>query len=196
MGTNSTDYEKFYQKYIEGVKQKARAAGKAATKEAYAEYFLYAEKRVKEIYRDAIQRFYDSYTPEIYSRNYSMFNMLKTDYDPNEPSLTTGLDDSAMTTTRSGGSLYEQVYEQGWHGGADRIAPEKEVRWGTHPTPGTPYWRTPSPGYFHWGRKAERAPISPADDYDEAFEKLNEDEFAHKFEEILKNRTNNMKIKF
>ncbi len=193
---NNTDYEKFYKQYSEELKKKLSDAGKAAAKKAYVEYFAYAEKRVKEIFHESIQRFYDSYDPEIYTRSHSMFDMLKTVYDPDEPSLTTGLDDSVMTTTRKGGPLYEQVFEQGWHGGASKIAPEKAKTKGYHPSPGTPYWRTPHPGYFRWGRMAEKAKISPKDDYDQAFDKLNEDELAAKFREILQKHTDNMKIEF
>ena len=144
---------------------------------SYEEFGQYQQSRIKEIFNTAVKTFYDSYPAQTYKnkRRGSLYDVLdiKTDelgrvsdglmVATSAPDYR-GLFDPDNTTDRKGNSLFEKVFVEGWHGGAEGIEPGLEEMWGKHPSPGTPYYRkggiVKKTGryykYAKWGRKAER----------------------------------------
>ena len=86
------------------------------------------------------------------------------------------IDESQMTVDRHGHSLYNKVFKQGWHGGAEGGE--------GHPRPGVPYWRTPEGQYYNWGRRARRARISPYDRFVEQLRETSRTELQTDYREI------------
>lgn len=194
----SSDYAEFYSQYMKRLTAKAKAEVMKATEKTYAEYFMYVEKRVREIFNDAIQQFYADYSPALYDRSYSLYRLIQTKIESNGRGLSIWFEPSEMTSMRSGyngeDGLYDQVFRKGWHGGADKISPDKAERSGAHPQPGTPYWRTPHPLYTAWGRKAEEAETSPLDNMRNMLEKYEKSEFPDMLNKIWKKNRDNIKI--
>ena len=119
---------------------------------AIREFGEYQREEIKNIFDKAVGEFYSSYSPAIYSRQYGLYDLLAipsgdgiVDYS----TIDDIIDPSNLHSDRSGGSLYEKVFEQGWHGGAES-GPK-------HPSPGTPRYRKPPPRYPRWGRVAARS---------------------------------------
>ena len=124
-----------------------------ASHKAYREFAIFQKRKIKDMFHKAVEDFYGDYSPEFYDRNESLYDILHirtgmygmASYDSYEDLY----DSSKMTTDRKGGSLFEKVFEQGWHGGAESGD--------GHPKPGTPYYRTPESVYSRWGRMANRS---------------------------------------
>ena len=72
--------------------------------------------------------------------------------------------------------IYDQMFLQGYHGGAHTIDPSKEEQWGIHPKDGTPWYRTPHPSrgvknpYNRWSERAAAQSKPPAQDIIEQLE--------------------------
>ena len=101
-------------------------------------------------------------SPVYYSRTGGMYELMTPTY--NSQKIDWEYDPSVMNSsngTLSSNELYEMVFKQGWHGGAPS-GPD-------HPSPGTPYWRTPYPYYSHWSQPAARAD-SPYDRFEREFD--------------------------
>lgn len=130
------DYEVAYSAYIEKLKQRVQDALDKAFKDAYADFFKLIDSRIQEIYQNAADKFYQAYDPIFYKdeRRGSLKKMLVTEvgYDYFSGEFK---DDGILN--RKGGSLYDQVFKQGYHGGAS-TGPR-------HPQEGTPWYRTPHP---------------------------------------------------
>ena len=139
------------------------------------------ELALYDIQQDVSNEFYSSYSPIEYDRTWSLYNAL--DVSTNEEDITMSYEfiPEDMTTYRSGydgeDGLYDLVFRQGWHGGAK--SGDK------HPSSGTPYWRKPIPFYSHWGRQAERAPITPLKNWERKKEEYENEKMINQFASIL-----------
>lgn len=113
------------------------------------------ENKLNEFYTISVMNFYASYPhplyDKIYGRRNSLYNLFKTKREGNilrywfEPSE---IPPRKGTNSKYGNDfLYETVFKEGWHGGANHN--------------GVMRYRTPIPCYTHWGREAVQAPISP-----------------------------------
>lgn len=132
--------------------------------ETVDEGFAHMDAELQDKFRNLMQEsFYDQYSPEFYvNRNFSLKELLDITLDDN--GFVFEFDSSRITPMRGGGDgLYEQVFVQGYHGGAR--APDGVMR-----------YRTPYPIYVHWGRAASRS-SSPRD----AADKLIDDYFERVF---------------
>lgn len=139
------------------------------------EYGAIEQETLSRIFTEAVQSFYDDYTPTRHTRHRSLFNLLDVKTDEygqvlSHDSLFLDLyDRTKMTQGRKGNDLFQTVFVEGWHGGAKGIAPDLEPYWGAHPNPGIPHYRRRgwaiAPGstkkrmykYGRWGRRAEQA---------------------------------------
>ena len=172
MNNSYTDYQKFFDDYMDRLQKRAEVAVRKALVDTNKEYLRAVEKDMRGVFRSAINDFYSDYTPQEYRRTYSLYNLLETrldESDEDDIGLVLSFNPSNMSSYRNGyagdDGLYDLVFRQGWHGGADKIASEKEFQWGVHPSPGTPYYRKPQKAHYpHWGRRAERANVSPLSD--------------------------------
>ena len=59
--------------------------------------------------------------------------------------------------------VFDTTFGEGYHGGADKIAPGKVDVWGAHPSTGTPYYRT-GYGFSKWGKEAYSEDKAPFDE--------------------------------
>lgn len=176
-----------YEKIMAGIMERVKVAASKAHVRACRVYFNSLRKELPDYFEGAIQTFYKGYKPKDdgYIRNYSLYQLLNVGTNDDEyNSAYIEFDSRKMTPFRSGYSgkdgLYTQVFLKGWHGGADHISPSKAEKWGAHPNPGTPYWRTPriesqNTGaiyYPHWGEEAEVAEMSPFEDFRQRVEEF------------------------
>lgn len=118
----------FYKEYMDKLQEKAKQAVAEAQKEAFAEYFGVAEKKIQSIYHKVITNFYQSYEPLFYERRdggslYKLLqikrdnNSLSMSFDPSKILYRDGYAESSFSPGIKGG-LYDLVFRQGWHGGA------------------------------------------------------------------------------
>ena len=140
----------------------------------------------REAFKRAVDEFYDDPNFSIidggYNRTHSLYEILELEevydgdglkqpyysYDDNKM---TGFRDESRTNHSENG-LFDQVYVKGWHGGAgDARNRDSGTPFVPHPSPGTPYYRTPLHAYRTWGRKAAILTPSP----EERFEKYQSD---------------------
>ena len=108
-------------------------------------------KEYKSIADSVITEFYDSYEPEYYDRDYTLYNAFKIKHGNGwvDWKLTSGGLDSPRHRA-SQELIFNYMIERGWHGGSPYIKKRKEDLWGKHPNPGEPYYRT----YYNWGKPA------------------------------------------
>ena len=153
------------------------------------EFRKYQREKIEIMFMEAVNEFYNSYSPNTYVRQYGLLDVLSLQIDENGEIARDGNTDqeiinkmfnpSAMHKDRHGGDLFNKVFVQGWHGGAES---------GTgHPHSGVPYYRTPYPYFSHWGNMAVKT-ASP-------FELLKakvasaETDFDIKYDQIAEKRT-------
>lgn len=157
----------------------AQTRFKSTADKVYQQFGEYQRQKITEIFNGAVSSFYRAYTPEVYHRTHSLYNLLHmplderrlVDYDQ----AINLIDREKIHRDRANGySLFETVFMEGWHGGSKSISRDKERTWGTHPQPGTPYYRKPGNvtypdsgvtkrhRYGKWGRVAfkSEAPYS------------------------------------
>lgn len=159
-----------------------------AMDEANREFGLYQQQKIEQIFSDAVTKFYSAYQPNQYSRagNTStlrggLYDVLSMPLDESGMVIYDGyeelFDGTRMSFNDNGkGSdafydmngfremLFQQTFMEGWHGGAKSISTEKENTWGSHPSPGTPYYRTAGriptatgSRWHRWGKWGKRA---------------------------------------
>lgn len=100
-------------------------------------------KDIEDTFKGAAMEWYGHYTPEYYSRNHSLYNLVRITSNIQTGEFKVEISDDEMTKDRHGGSLFDKVVVQGWHGGA----PDES---------GVIRYRAPYPTYTHWGRPAVR----------------------------------------
>lgn len=94
----------------------------------------------------AVDKFYESYTPNMYSRKEGLYKGAKVTADDSTWRLDTGSE--FMTTSYKVATeyIYSNSFENGFHGGADSGP--------GHPEPGTPWWKA----YGEWYMPATSGP--------------------------------------
>lgn len=112
------------------------------------EFGQYQAKWIEDTFRQAVGTFYSSYDPGDYKRKYGLYEVLDLKYNENgtvkftEPGYDDLYDGSKMHANRSGGNnLFNDVFIEGYHGGARSINANAAKIWGQHPNPGVPYYR-------------------------------------------------------
>ena len=128
----------------------------------YKEFGVYQQGLIKQIFNEAVDNFYSSYNPEIYERQFDLYNVLSlrlNNYgEVINDTYEEFFDPTDMHPDRRGHyhwdgaggfeSLFDLTFMSGYHGGA------ADSEDGTHPLTGIPYYRTPHPYYSHWGESA------------------------------------------
>ena len=142
-----------------------------AMDEASMEFGQYQQSKITELFNNAVSYFYNQYEPVFYKRQgdpntlsgglYDVLSLKVDEFGQVEYDSPFDLiDEDRMHKDREGNSLFQKVFMQGWHGGAESIAESKVGTWGAHPNPGVPYYRTPHPKYARWGERAKQS-VSP-----------------------------------
>lgn len=182
------EVDSYFNNYIKGIKERVVTEVRKAAKNAYEDFFIILEDKIRTTFNLVIQDFYGSYTPRFYSRNESLYDVLQTQI--NSDSLRIWFDPGQMTPFRSGyvgeDGLYDQVFRKGWHGGAGSGD--------EHPSPGKPYWRTPIPYYSRWGMEASVSDNPPLEDMKRRVEDYTNNKMQSDFNEIYSRHLNNIKI--
>lgn len=200
MANSTTNITSYFNRAMEKIQKRAEVVIGRLWREAWSEYIVIADKRLKKEFNEAIQEFYDDYTPTRYNRNESLYDIFKTDVDTTNGTLSFWNDPSKMTGFRNGyhgdDGLYSQVYRRGWHGGADRISESKAEKYGEHPNTGTPYWRYPDPYYTRWGDdakgKAPIASVSPLENVKRRIKNYEEKEIKNELTELFTKKFNSL----
>lgn len=138
------------------------------------------KKQVYKMFNEVVDEFYASYTPRFYQRNKrtGMRSMLKVRIDG--PLFIMEFDENALSY-RNGYSgedgLYTTVFREGWHGGAqlggDMLVPYRTTNDGKpisyNGTERNEWsnakWQSPYKKYHSRWQQAERAPISPLENF-------------------------------
>lgn len=154
---------------LERSAQEIKTRAQRGVEKAKVRFVDHTVDTYKEYVKNAVAAFYADYTPIIYrDRSYSLYDVavvkgsetgFKIEMYPEKMTYRDG-----SQSGDSDGSLFDLVFVQGWHGGADHGP--------GHPGDGKPYWRTPHPTYKYWhtDSPAARSP-SP---YDEIVTKTSE----------------------
>ena len=75
----AAEVSQFYNNYINNIKSKAKVGVKKAVSKTYQDLFVEVEEDVKDIFENAVDKFYDDYAPTVYERSYSLYNLLQTE---------------------------------------------------------------------------------------------------------------------
>ena len=115
----------------------------------------------KEVFDNSVKKFYDSYKPGVYNRieDHGLYDLYDVEINGSKFSISVDSDNLTYDPDRADAVedesgfkeyLFKEVWNEGYHGGADKIKPEKVKAFGKHPNPGTPWYRTPHPEYWSW----------------------------------------------
>ena len=138
------------------------------------EFGTWQRTNIKELFESSVNTFYGAYSPKYYKRKGSNNLRSVLDLKPDDMGILDldkdnehrGLyNEDKLHPDRNGGSLFEKVFVEGYHGGAEGISSAAAEYWGAHPNPGTPYYRRggyvktkEGTGFYHpyakWGRPA------------------------------------------
>lgn len=201
-------WENYWDDYVKKIKEKIAKIMHKVLYETWDEYFDYADKEVHSYFEDAVGEFYKSYTPKIYSRTYSLENILSTqkfmnnddyvyyqyEFLPNKMSYYRNEKRYYVNDLQH--SLYNLVFVEGYHGGA-KSGPD-------HPEgdrQGKPLWRTKHPWYTRWGQDAEQMTVSgrktgPLSMIEEKITYFRENIADQKLNEIYQKKYNQYMSKF
>lgn len=129
------------------------------------------EKDVKRIFNEAVEDYYDNYNPTVYGRDSKgLYDLLVFEsdetgsyagYDPDNIGYDWFRKDGINNESGFKQYLYDITFLQGYHGGADKIAANKEEKYGVHPSPGTPWYRRPVGYYIDWGIRSQKDSVPP-----------------------------------
>lgn len=196
----------FYEAYMSRLQKKAVEAVNNAIKDSYIVFMPKVKEKLEEFYKEAVDKFY-AYKPVWYSRNESLRNLLEITVDEDE--LGGSFNEGAMTTTRSGESLYGQVFKDGYHGGA-RIKNSTTITSGgykgksfnfPHPDTGggggdDPHFgRVPNGKFYKWGRPVKKESESPYEHFirlKDAY--MDSDEYQGEFNRIFNEKVKEIEI--
>lgn len=192
----------FYRLYIKKIQEKAKEAVKEAQEKSFSEYFDVAEKKIRTIYKDTITDFYNSYPNPFYDRRGSLYDLIQTKKTTDYLSIWF---EPSLISYRNGyageNGLYDQVFRQGWHGGANvKHRGRMLVPW-SYPTleyngktsPWEPeIWNSES--ILSGWRLAEKAPISPLQDFKRRIDQYQKTEYQKDYENIWNKYKSNIKI--
>lgn len=200
----SSKHNDFYKSYMSKLQTKAKEAVKDAQKKAFSEYFEVADKKIREIYKSVITDFYRDYTPRFYDRRGSLYNLIQTKHG--DDYLQIGFNPSKIAY-RNGyageDGLYETVFRQGWHGGAmvhgSMLYPIGKYEDGKpRAYDGTykdgVYKPYEDEDYKYSWTVANKAAISPLDDFKKRLDVYQESEYQQDYEEIWNKYKSNIKI--
>lgn len=188
------------QRYI---KETAAEEIQSANEAIYKEYGKSEQAMIEKLFKKSVAEWYSSYSPSVYRRTRGLYDVLKpVDERSDEYGMAiteaTGytdlFDPERLHEDRNGNSLFEKVFMQGWHGGAEDIDGSKADKWGRHPSPGTPYYRRGGMvplgngrviwhKYGRWGRQAIQTE-SPASRFAKKFGLADTGELDTLFHEI------------
>lgn len=172
-----------------------------ADRDGYTEYGAIEQARIRELFHQAVKTWYEAYSPSEYQRRYDLYNVLDLKTDEYGMAITEAagytdlFDEDRMGSDRHGNSLFDKVFMEGWHGGAESISDGKADIWGAHPSPGTPYYRkggfiplTKGRRVWHkygkWGHKAVQT-ASPAKLFADRFREEDEGNLNDTFIRIM-----------
>lgn len=121
----------------------------------------YPQRYVEELYLigdDVITQWYSLYDPIFYERRGSLYDMF--DVKLNGTDYIVEFKDDSLTGLDK--YLYDLTFVEGYHGGAKRGVSHmynngKVIASFPHPHEGVPYWKTPIPQFYQWGRPALRS---------------------------------------
>lgn len=198
----SNNQSSFYQSYIKKLQEKAKKAVKEAQEKSFSEYFNVAEKKIRTIYKDTITDFYNSYSNPFYDRRESLYELIQTKKTNDYLSIWF---EPSLISYRNGyageNGLYDQVFRKGWHGGADvKHRGRMLVPW-SYPTleyngetsPWEPeIWNSES--ILSGWKLAEKAPISPLQDFKRRIDQYQKTEYQKDYENIWNKYKSNIKI--
>lgn len=198
----SNNQSSFYQSYIKELQEKAKEAVKEAQEKSFSEYFDVAEKKIRTIYKDTITDFYNSYPNPFYDRRGSLYDLIQTKKATDYLSIWF---EPSLISYRNGyageNGLYDQVFRQGWHGGANvKHRGRMLVPW-SYPT--LEYNRETSPwepeiwnseSILSGWKLAEKAPISPLQDFKRRIDQYQKTEYQKDYEIIWNKYKSNIKI--
>ena len=156
------------------------------------DFGVYQKQKIEEIFKDAVDNFYNSWEPmdDGYDRHLSLYKALDLKNAPQKDGIidheeTVPYDSlfnpkNVTPFERGGGAegLFEHVFKQGWHGGA-RGTDKRGV------SMGMPHYRTPYGVYRYWGKEAVRADESPYDYFNRTLEQAYHNELNEKDKELL-----------
>lgn len=179
--------EKAYANFIDDLTVQAQRIADKGDKIADRNFGIYQALKIREIFRQAVQDFYDDYTPQFYNRTGGLFDILDVHFNADGFVGYENIEDlynkGKLHTDRNGGDLFKKVFEYGYHGGA--------ASGDFHPNPGIPYYRKPPEGnsagirpWVRWGRAAERTSPSPDEVFKRDLAMAEGGEIFEKFKEI------------
>lgn len=169
--------------FIQRVTDEWNKESNKAIKKMKKDIGQYKTQKIKDTFYDSVTAFYNAYTPSLYqrkgdtsSKTGGLYDVLRIQKDNDGMVIANDyidlFDSNLMHKDRKGNDLFNKVFKEGWHGGAETIHHNPDV-WGKHPSPGTPYYRTAgfvkvAPGsnryvwrrYGKWGRKATKTKSS------------------------------------
>ena len=102
---------------------------------------------------NVITQWYDTYDPIVYDRRGSLYKMYEIKIRNNK--LIVDIDGEKFSGLSR--YLYELTFVEGYHGGAKKGKTGIDGYMEDHPSPGIPYWKTPIPQFYFWGRPALRS---------------------------------------
>ena len=180
----------FYNQYLAKLQSKAEEAVKDAIEKSYAEYFAVADEKLRDIYEETINDFYDKYPRSFYKPRGSLYRLIETKHGKDyleiwfEPSRI-----SYRNGYAGENGLYEYVFRQGWHGGAD-IDGNMLVPWTSPPMAydgDTAPWSSKpwqDQQISHGWKPAKQASISPLDDFKNRVDKYHSSEYQQDYQKI------------
>lgn len=132
---------------------------KKVLKKAIPKFAKKFDQKLANFYELSVDKFYEGYSPLIYDRRGSLYNLLVTNYDSLkrtydiefDPNKITYSSEASASHSRGEFGLYNTVFRGGFHGGAYHD--------------GDYYWRTPHPDYYAWGRPAAYEELSVLEDF-------------------------------
>jgi hypothetical protein len=193
--------------FDEYLKEKIKKRLMPTIKQTTNDFFEVASEKLTTAYNETIADFYNSYSPSFYERkgknnSGGLYDLLEIKTDKEKNTFTIGFDPSRLVS-RTGYSgedgLYNLVFRLGYHGGArfgDKYlipyrVPAKKYDGANRP------WDDPLIGkkgqlfYAYW-KAANRASVSPLNDFKEKFKDYEKNEAENDFYELWKRNFKNM----